>query len=160
MNKTLLVACSIVALLVVGACNRGGDVAPENLPPDATAPAASADDASAADASQAEVVPQYTKGTSEHGFLVVNPGEVASCGDNAAMVATVRWSVDKPAVDGLRVEVGNEGGLSRKLFSQGSNKGEAVTEQWVGEGTAFYLVDAATGKDIDAFVVGSKACGS
>ena len=156
MNKTLLVVCSIVALLAVGACSRGGDVATENMPPGDTAPAS----AGAVDASPAEAAPQYTKGAGEHGFLVVDPGEVASCGDNAAMVATVRWSVDKPAVDGLRVEVGNEGGLGRKLFSQGSNKGEAVTEQWVGEGTAFYLVDVATGEDIDAFVVGSKACGT
>ena len=156
MNKTLLVVCSIVALLAVGACSRGGDVAPENMPPGGTAPAS----AGAVDASPAKAAPQYTKGAGEHGFLVVDPGEVASCGDNASVVATVRWSVDKPAVDGLRVEVGNEEGLGRKLFSQGSNKGEAVTEQWVGEGTAFYLVDVATGEDIDAFVVGSKACGS
>lgn len=158
MNKTLLVVCSIVALFVLGACNRGGDVAPENMPPGNTAPASAG--ASAVDASPVEATPQYTKGTSEHGFLVVDPGEVASCGGNAAMVATVRWNVEKPAADGLRVEVGNEGGLVRKLFSQGSNKGEAVTEQWVGEGTAFYLVDVATGEDIDSFVVGSKACGS
>ena len=158
MNKTLLVVCSLVALLAVGACNRGGDVAPENMPPGNTAPASAG--ASAVDASPVEAAPQHAKGASEHGFLVVDPGEVASCGDNAGVVATVRWNVDKPAVNGLRVEVGSEGGLARKLFSQGSNKGEAVTEQWVGEGTAFYLVDVATGEDIDSFVVGSKACGS
>lgn len=157
MNKTLLVVCSIVALLAVGACNRGGDVAPENMPPGDTAPASAG---AAVDVSPAEAAPQHKKGASEHGFLVVDPGEIASCGDNAPVVATVRWSVDKPAVDGLRVEVGNEGGLARKLFSQGSNKGEAVTEQWVGEGTMFYLVDVATNKDIDAFVVGSKPCGA
>ena len=156
MNKTLLVVCSLVALLAVGACSRGGDVAPENMPPGDTAPAS----AGAVDASPAKAAPQYTKGAGEHGFLVVDPGEVASCGDNAAVVATVRWNVVKPAAEGLRVEVGNEGGLARKLFSQGGNKGEAVTEQWVSEGTAFYLVDVATGEDIDAFVVGSKACGS
>lgn len=157
MNKTLLVVCSLVTLLAVSACSRGGDVAPENMPPGDTAPASAG---AVADASPVEAAPQYAKGASEHGFLVVDPGEVASCGDNATVVATVRWSVDKPAVDGLRVEVGNEGALARKLFSQGSNKGEAVTEQWVGEGTAFYLVDVATGEDIDTFVVGSKACGS
>lgn len=144
MNKTLLVACSIVGFLAVGACSRGGDVAPRGNP---------------ASASQAETASQYKKGVSEHGFLVVDPGEVASCGDNAALVATVRWSVDKPATEGLRVEVSSVGGTARKLFSQGGNKGEAVTGQWVGEGTAFHLVDVATGEDIDTFVVGSKACG-
>lgn len=150
MNKTLLVACSIVILFAAGACSRRGDVTPENMPP-----------GNPASASQAGTAPQYTKGAGEHGFLVVDPGEVASCGNNAVMVAIVRWSVDRPAADGLRVEVGNERGAARKLFSQqGGNEGEAVTEQWVGEGTAFYLVDVATGEEIDAFVVGSKACGS
>lgn len=143
-NKTLWAVCSIVVLCAVSACN--GAVAPFG---NATAPG-----------SQAETVRQYTKGASKHGFLVVDPAEVASCGDNAAAVATVRWRVDKPAADGLRIEVGNEEGAARKLFSLGGDKGEAVTERWVGEGTAFYLVDVATGKDIDAFVVGSKACGA
>ena len=146
MNKTLLVVCAIAVLL--GACKRGGDVAQENMAPADTAPV-----------SQAEAAPQYTKGVSKHGFLVVVPGEIASCGDSVA-AATVSWSVDKPAADGLRVEVGGQDGAARILFSQGDNKGEAVTESWVRVGTAFYLVDMATGEDIDTFVVGSKACRS
>ena len=147
MNKTLLVVCAIAVLL--GACKRGGGIAQENMAPADTA----------APASQAEAAPQYTKGVSKHGFLVVVPGEIASCGDSVA-AATVSWSVDKPAADGLRVEVGGQDGAARKLFSQGDSKGEAVTESWVSEGTAFYLVDVATGEDIDTFVVGSKACRS
>lgn len=144
MNRTLLLVCSIVALLAVAACKRGADAALESLPPGDTGAAA----------------PQYTKGASEHGFLMVDPGEVANCGDTALAVATVRWSVDRPAVTDLRVEVGSERGGARKLFSQGGNQGEAVTGPWVGEGVIFYLVDVATGEDLDAFVVGAKACGS
>ena len=90
--------------------------------------------------------------------FTVDPGVVFACDGKDRVVATVKWQVKDPSVTTVRVEVDTAADPMRKTFSAGGAVGEAVTEDWVGEGVRFHLVDAATDKELASYEVTSKPC--
>ncbi len=142
-----------LALCLCLASLSGCDAKQENsLPP-------SEDPASSAPA--AVVEPQQQQAPIAAAFKVdfqVSPGVVRQCPDDKPAIATVRWSVEDPAVAEIRVEVRQHPEAERKLLTIAGRAGEVATEAWVVAGTVFYLVDKNTNADIANFEVLPEKC--
>ena len=89
--------------------------------------------------------------------FTVDPGVVYSCDGRDRTESTVTWKVKDPSVT-VRIEGDSTSDPMRKTFTIGGASGEARTENWVGAGTRFHLVDGASGKELAGYEVTSLPC--
>ena len=136
-------------VLMLGACTD------QKVPANANAEAAPAPVAAPTDVAK---IPEVGDGSTELADFTVTPGHVFACEGRDHVTSTVKWLAKDPAVVTIKVLVGDRGSSERKTFAASANLGEAVTGNWVGDGTHFYLVDGTTGKELASYEVRSYPC--
>ncbi|MDE2407754.1 MAG: hypothetical protein KGL91_07820 [Xanthomonadaceae bacterium] len=88
----------------------------------------------------------------------VAPGQIFACDGRDRVVAKVSWSVKDPSVSTVKVLVSEKNGKKKNLFAAGGNVGEATTENWVVEGTTFFLVAGDDQHPLATYEVTSLPC--
>ena len=137
----------VALVLVLGACSE------QNAPAETSAAPGAAEAPAAAVA-----IPEVGTGSTELADFTVTPGHVFACEGRDHVTSTLKWLVKDPTVVTVKVLVGDRGTTERKTFAASASSGEAVTGNWVGDGTHFYLVDGATGKELASYEVPSHPC--
>lgn len=144
----------VLACALTAACSQPSAPA-DGLPTAGGTPAATAS-AAATPAAPAAATPGVS--TTEQATLTVNPGQIFACDGRDRVVAKVSWSVKDPAVTTVKVLAGDKGGSKKNLFTAGGNAGEASTDNWVVEGTTFYLVTGDDQRPLASYEVTSLPC--
>lgn len=151
MKTTTLALSALVLVVGLAACKQ-------NTPPADGLPAAAApvaDTSSPAPAPPGPAVPAVNTDVD----FTVEPAVVYACEGRDRTAATVKWAVRDPSVVTVKVEIDTATNPSRQTFTVGgAAEGEAKTEEWVGAGTRFHLLDAATGKELANYEVSSLPC--
>ncbi len=91
--------------------------------------------------------------------LQVAPGHVSHCAGGDRATAEVSW--EAPGKTSVRIEVGQAGdpATARNVFAAGGQTGSSTTGEWVVDGLAFHLVDAASGSELASYRVTTLPCG-
>jgi len=150
MKTTTLVLSAMVMALGLAACKQ-------NTPPADGLPAAAAPVADTSSPAPAPSAPAAPAVNADVDFTV-EPGVVYACEGRDRTSAMVKWEVRDPSVVTVKVEIDTAMDPSRQTFTAGGVVGEAKTEEWVGAGTRFHLLDAATGKELANYEVSSLPC--
>lgn len=135
-------------ILLLGACSQPtapADTLPGQAPTATSAPAAPA-------------VAGPGDGTTDLAEFSVDPGQVFSCDGRDRATSKVKWSVKDASVTTVKILVGDGTSAEKQTFAAGANIGEAVTGNWVGADTHFFLVDGATGRELAAYKVAVLPC--
>ena len=80
------------------------------------------------------------RGDGQQASLTLSPSTIQVCDGSGLGVSSVSW--DAPGVDKVELRVG----ANKALWTSGGSSGTATTGKWVGNGTLFHLVNAATGQ--------------
>ncbi len=93
-----------------------------------------------------EVLGQVVTQTTEAGCvrsLVADPNPIQVCDLSGLGRTTLSWQIEGSS--GVQVRLGSPEGV---LFTEGHGEGTGTTGKWVREGTVFYAVDSATGRQM------------
>lgn len=134
-------ATALAALLAIGGCSRSAP--PYALP----------SDIDPVELKARLAAPQVVR--TERATLSAAPGRVAACTGWDLATSKVAWQTDAPSI---RLEVSGSEGAARQLFAAGGSAGEAMTGNWVAEGTHFYLVDAGSGSTLADLRIDAISC--
>ena len=94
----------------------------------------------------------------EFATFSVEPGHVSACAGKDRVISKVSWNVRAQDVVTVKVLLSSEEDKAFKLFTMGGATGAADTENWVGAGVKFHLVDAKTEKELATHEVTMLPC--
>ncbi len=149
MNSLRMTALLAASLLGATACSQSPAPPSDPLPVQGSAPAPVA----------VEPAKQSVgSGTTELADFTVDPGQVFNCEGRDRATSTVKWLVKDPAVVTVKIQVGDGTSDDKQTFAAGANIGEAITGNWVGGSTHFFLVDGETGRELANYQVAVLPC--
>ncbi len=97
-------------------------------------------------------------GTTELADFTVDPGQVFNCDGRDRATSKVKWSVKDPSIATVKILVSDGTSSDKQTFAAGANIGEAMTGNWVGANTHFFLVDGASNRELATYKVGVLPC--
>lgn len=139
----LLTLPFLFGCLLAAGCERPQPTAASSLPSD---PVSAPSPEIAAPAASTDVT------------FAVDPPNAVDCTGAVAYQANVTWTVSRPGVATVRVELDGEGQPERKVFARGGAAGEAQTGAWVTQGLRFHLVDESSGTELASHEVRLTRC--
>ncbi|MBK9669624.1 MAG: hypothetical protein IPO74_06700 [Thermomonas sp.] len=88
----------------------------------------------------------------------VEPANVYACEGRDRTTSVVKWDVQRPDVNSVKVLVSDSTNPEKKTLAVMSPKGEAKTGEWVIAGLLVELVDAESGKQLATHTVTALPC--
>ena len=88
----------------------------------------------------------------------VDPANVYACEGRDRTTSVVKWDVQRPDVNSVKVLVSDATNPEKKTLAVMSPKGEAKTGEWVIAGLLVELVDGETGKQLATHTVQALPC--
>lgn len=88
----------------------------------------------------------------------VEPANVFACEGRDRTTSVVKWDVQRPDVNSVKVLVSDSTNPEKKTLAVMSPKGEAKTGEWVIAGLLVELVDGETGKQLATHTVTALPC--
>ena len=105
------------------------------------------------DAANGEVLDTVTVRLNQIGCpapnVVAIPNPIQVCDDSGMGLTLISWDATEIAEE-TEIRIGSPDGA---VFQTGGATGSAVTGNWVEQGTTFYLIDKATGQELDSTTV-------
>jgi len=88
----------------------------------------------------------------------VEPANVYACEGRDRTTSVVKWDVQRPDVNSVKVLVSDSTNPEKKTLAVMSPKGEAKTGEWVIAGLLVELVDGESGKQLASHTVTALPC--